>query len=44
MLAALTRVRGSHLLDNELWHELGIGPEGLSEALATGVDRLRVVS
>lgn len=44
MLAALTRVRSSHLLDGELWRELGLGPDGLDDLDSTGGDRLRVVS
>ncbi len=32
MLAALGNVRATHLLDRELWDELGIAPDGLSEA------------
>ncbi|MEE2829789.1 MAG: tRNA 2-thiocytidine(32) synthetase TtcA [Myxococcota bacterium] len=43
MLAALTRIRGSHLMDAELWKKLGIGPEEL-ESQVRGGDRLRVVS
>ncbi|HCP47299.1 MAG TPA: tRNA 2-thiocytidine(32) synthetase TtcA [Deltaproteobacteria bacterium] len=41
MLAALTRVRPSHLLDTELWQQLGMGPEGLDNA-PHGITRLQL--
>ena len=43
MLAGLTRVRSSHLLDAELWRTLGIGPDDLPPQ-ASGAGRLRVAS
>ncbi len=43
MVAGLTRVRGSHLGDTELWRKLGIGPASLPE-VAAGRTRLQVVS
>ena len=43
MLASLTRVRASHLLDDGLWRALGVGPEGLPEdSGGQGWERLRV--
>ncbi len=44
MLSALTRVRGTHLLDAELWRHLGLGPEQLPDSPLTGDGRLRIVS
>ncbi len=41
MLAALTRVRSTHLLDTDLWRELGLGPDDLPES-SGGAGRLRV--
>jgi tRNA 2-thiocytidine biosynthesis protein TtcA len=41
MLAALTNVRASHLLDTALWQELGLGPDNLGDQ-ATGRGRLQV--
>ncbi len=41
MLAALTNVRASHLLDTSLWQELGLGPDKLG-AQDTGRGRLHV--
>ena len=43
MLSALTRVRGTHLLDAQLWQALGMGPDHLPDGPARGADRLRVV-
>lgn len=43
MLASLTRVQASHLLDEGLWRALGLGPEGLpEEAGPRGWERLHV--
>lgn len=43
MLASLSRVSSGHLLDEELWKALGIGPEGLPEQPGSqGWERLRV--
>ena len=44
MLSALTRVRGTHLLDAELWRSLGMGPDSLPDAPLSGEGRLRIVS
>jgi len=41
MLAALTNVRATHLLDTALWQELGLGPDNLEDQ-ATGRGRLQV--
>ena len=41
MLAALTNVRSTHLLDTSLWQQLGLGPEGLG-AQDLGRGRLQV--
>jgi tRNA 2-thiocytidine biosynthesis protein TtcA len=41
MLAALTNVRASHLLDTALWQELGLGPDNLGDQ-GTGRGRLQV--
>jgi tRNA 2-thiocytidine biosynthesis protein TtcA len=43
MLSALTRVRGTHLLDAQLWQALGMGPDHLPDGPVRGADRLRVV-
>jgi len=43
MLSALTRVRGTHLLDTQLWKALGMGPDHLPDGPLEGSDRLRVV-
>jgi tRNA 2-thiocytidine biosynthesis protein TtcA len=43
MLSALTRVRGTHLLDAQLWQALGMGPDHLPDGPTRGADRLRVV-
>ena len=43
MLSALTRVRGTHLLDSQLWRALGMGPENLPDGPDEGKGRLRVV-
>ncbi|MBJ93025.1 MAG: tRNA 2-thiocytidine(32) synthetase TtcA [Rickettsiales bacterium] len=40
MLAALTNVRASHLLDTGLWEQLGLGPETIG-AQGTGRGRLQ---
>ncbi|MCO4769497.1 MAG: tRNA 2-thiocytidine(32) synthetase TtcA [Deltaproteobacteria bacterium] len=41
MLAALTNVRGSHLLDTDLWQKLGLGP-GTVDPTPRGANRLRI--
>ena len=41
MLAALTNVRGSHLLDTDLWSQLGLGP-GTVDPTPRGASRLRI--
>ncbi len=41
MLAALTNVRGSHLLDTDLWSKLGLGP-GTVDTTPRGASRLRI--
>jgi tRNA 2-thiocytidine biosynthesis protein TtcA len=43
MLAALTNVRASHLLDTSLWQELGLGPEDLGSQ-DSGRGRLQLLS
>ena len=43
MVAGLTRVRGSHLMDTDLWRRLGIGPASLPDK-ASGRGRLEVTS
>ena len=41
MLAALTNVRGSHLLDTDLWSQLGLGPSTV-DPTPRGASRLRI--
>ncbi len=41
MLASLTNVRPSHLLDVDLWRTLGIGPK-IADSTPRGSDRLRI--
>lgn len=41
MLAALTNVRGSHLLDTDLWSKLGLGPSTV-DPTPRGASRLRI--
>ncbi len=41
MLASLTNVRTTHLLDVDLWRRLGLAPAG-AEAAPTGKNRLRI--
>jgi len=43
MLSALTRIRGTHLLDADLWRALGMGPPDLPQGSSSGKGRLRVV-
>lgn len=40
MLAAMGNVRPTHLLDRELWQQLGIAPDGASEAPKKSVARM----